>query len=165
MTPMELGSAIEVRLAAFDEAPSIAAVLRDAFVEFEPLYTPAAFAATTPTADQIRSRWDEGPVWVALASGALVGTVAAVPREEFLYVRSMGILPSARGRGIGTRMLQLVEGFARGRRLGSMCLSTTPFLLQAIRRYERFGFVRSDDGPFDLFGTPLFTMVKCLRSA
>jgi len=30
--------------------------------------------------------------------------------------------------------------------------------------YERFGFERTDDGPFDLFGTPLFTMVEPLAS-
>jgi hypothetical protein len=41
-----------------------------------------------------------------------------------------------------------------------MVLSTTPFLTAAISLYERFGFSRSIDGPHDLYGTPLFTMVK-----
>jgi hypothetical protein len=36
---------------------------------------PAAFQATTPTADQIRSRLDEGPIWVAEQAGAVVGTI------------------------------------------------------------------------------------------
>jgi hypothetical protein len=41
-----------------------------------------------------------------------------------------------------------------------MYLSATPFLLRAIQFYENFGFARSAEGPHDLFGTPLFTMVK-----
>jgi hypothetical protein len=43
-----------------------------------------------------------------------------------------------------------------------MRLHTTPFLSRAIRCYERFGFVRSQDPPSNLFGTPLFTMEKQL---
>ena len=54
-----------IRRAVADEAPIITRLLYKAFVEFEALYTPAAFAATTPTADQIQKRWSEGPVWVA----------------------------------------------------------------------------------------------------
>jgi short-subunit dehydrogenase len=40
-------------------------------------------------------------------------------------------------------------------------LSTTP-LTRAISLYEQYGFRRSDEGPNNLFGTPLFTMVKVL---
>jgi len=50
----------QIRIATIEEAESIAAVLREAFMEFEPAYTPEAFAATTPTSDQPRARWDEG---------------------------------------------------------------------------------------------------------
>jgi len=35
-------------------------------------------------------------------------------------------------------------------------------LSRAIRVYESFGFRRTEDGPQDLFGTPLFTMEKAL---
>jgi len=56
---------ILIRHALRDESPMIARVLYQAFVEFEAQYTPAAFAVTTPTSDQIQKRWSEGPVWVA----------------------------------------------------------------------------------------------------
>ena len=155
---------IEIRLAAVDEAPFLESLLRQSFLEYEALYTPEAFAATTPSATQIRSRWAEGPVWLALRAGERVGTVAAVPRGASLHVRSMGIVPSARGRGIGVLLLEQVEQFARLRGFERMDLSTTPFLLQAIRRYERFGFVRTAAGPHELWGTPLFTMEKSLSA-
>jgi len=44
-----------------------------------------------------------------------------------------------------------------------MLLSTTPFLDDAIRLYQRFGFERIREGPHDLAGTPLFTMEKAVR--
>ncbi len=154
-----------IRHAVRNEAAVIASVLYQAFVEFEPLYIPAAFAATTPTSDQIQKRWDEGPVWVAAQRGKLVGTISAVPKSAGLYIRSMALLPSVRGSGIGYSLLQSVEQFAIVRGYRRMFLSTTPFLHGAIRLYERFGFQRNNDGPHELFGTPLFTMVKLLEPA
>ncbi|HYP19476.1 MAG TPA: GNAT family N-acetyltransferase [Chloroflexia bacterium] len=154
---------IQVRTAVPEDAPAIAAVLVAAFAEYEPAYTPQALAATTPTSEQIRPRFDEGPVWVALLDGAIVGTVSAVPKGERLYVRSMGVLPTARGHGIGGLLLRHIESFAAEGGYKSLFLSTTPFLAGAIALYERFGFRRSSEGPHDLFGTPLFTMVKDLE--
>ena len=157
-------SAIDVlfRNAVIDDAPAIASLLRQAFIEYKPLYSPAGFAATTPSSDQIRERWSEGPVWVALQNEDIVGTVAAVPKSSGLYVRSMAVLPVARGQGIATQLLKEIENFAINHHHIRLFLSTTPFLKEAIRLYERFGFQRSDEGKSDLFGTPLFTMVKPL---
>jgi GNAT superfamily N-acetyltransferase len=159
----ERQSDVQIRLALADEAVSIASVLYQSFVEYEPFYTPEAFAATTPTADQLRERWREGPVWVAVQNDTIIGTVAVVPKGEALYIRSMAILPTARGQGIGRLLLHEVERFANERRCRRLFLSTTPFLRRAIRLYEQFGFQRSSDGPHELFGTPLFTMVKSLK--
>ena len=155
-------SQTQIRIAAASEATQIASVLRQAFVEYESLYTAQAFAATTPSARQIEQRWDEGPVWVAALAGEIVGTVAAVSKREGLYVRSMALLPASRGKAIGWSLLEDVERFAYAQGCPCLFLSTTPFLLRAIRLYERFGFRRSAEGPQELFGTALFTMVKLL---
>jgi GNAT superfamily N-acetyltransferase len=123
-------------------------------------YTPTAYAATTPGADEVRRRFGEGPAWVAVEGDAVVGTVSAVPKRESLYVRSMAVLPAARGHGAGRRLLQEVEAFAAEEGFRSMVLSTTPFLAEAIRLYERCGFARTGEGPHDLAGTPLLTMAR-----
>ena len=154
-----------VRRAVVDEAPIIARVLYQAFVEFEAQYTPAAFAATTPTSAEIRERWREGPVWVAAQDDQLVGTISAIPKSEGLYIRSMAVLSSHRGHGIGHLLLQAVEQFAIAQGFQCMFLSTTPFLAGAIGLYEQFGFQQTDDAPHELFGTSLFSMVKRLEPA
>jgi GNAT superfamily N-acetyltransferase len=153
-------SEIRIRRAVADDAPSVASVLRESFEEYEHLYTREGFDATTPACAEVSGRIEEGPVWVALVDGTVVGTVSAVPRGESLYVRGMGLAPAARGRGIGELLLRRVEEFASEHGFGRLFLSTTPFLSRAIRLYERHGFERTDEGPDNLFGTPLFTMEK-----
>ena len=150
---------MHVRLASPDDAGPIAAVLLAAFRGFEPLYTPQGFRATTPTADEITRRFAEGPSWIAVDGPEAVGTVSAVERAGEIYLRSMAVLPSARGRGIATQLLQTVEAFAVSRRARRLTLSTTPFLTDAIRLYAQAGFRRTSS-PLDLYGTPLFGMVK-----
>jgi putative acetyltransferase len=156
---------IHIRMAEATEAAAIASVLSQSFVEHQTSYTPAAFAATTPTAAEIRRRLHEGPVWVACHRDAIIGTVSVVPKGEACYVRSMAVLPAARGHGIGRLLLQHVEQFAAAQGYKYLLLSTTPFLTRAIRLYEQVGFRRSTDGPHDLFGTALFTMLKPVARA
>lgn len=156
-------SDIYIRKALPGDAALISSVMLASFMEYVSLYTPEAFAATTPTGDQIRGRMGEGPAWVAVANHAIVGTVAAVGNGEGLYIRGMAVRPIARGKGIGELLMERVERFALENGHRRMWLSTTPFLDRAIRLYERLGFRRSDEGPKELYGTPLFTMVKELE--
>jgi ribosomal protein S18 acetylase RimI-like enzyme len=153
---------VRIRTAVPEDAGAISSLLREAFVEFEPLYTPGGFAATTPAAAEIAERWAEGPVWVAEMDERMVGTVAAVVKEDGVYLRSMAVLPSTRGVGAGRLLLQTVQEFAIARQASRMFLSTTPFLTAAIRLYESAGFVRTGEPPAELLGTPLITMARPL---
>ncbi|HYK97140.1 MAG TPA: GNAT family N-acetyltransferase [Candidatus Acidoferrales bacterium] len=150
-----------IRRASAADVEQVADVLRCAFAEYERLYTRAGYAATTPDAAQLRARWDEGPVWVA-GDGGIVATVAAVPRESGVYVRSMAVRPEARGSGAGRALMRELERYAIGERAPRMYLSSTPFLYDAIRLYEALGFRRTGEPPHDLGGTPLITLEKRL---
>ena len=151
---------MRIRMATEDDAPAIASTLYRAFLEFEPLYTPEAFATTIYSPDQIRLRLSEGPIWVVAQDGMVIGTVSVTPRGDALYIRGMAVDPAARGGGIGRELMKRVEEYATESGFRRMCLSTTPFLGGAIRLYESCGFVRNGEGPDHLFGTPLFTMEK-----
>jgi GNAT superfamily N-acetyltransferase len=153
---------IEVRLATPDDLPSLASLIYDSFVEYRSSYTDEGFVATTPASDQLLQRMNEGPIWVATKDDALLGTVSVVARGEDLYIRGMAVSPQARGLGLGALLLTTTEDFALAQGHKRLTLSTTPFLNQAIRLYERYGFQRTADGPHDLYGTPLFTMIKDL---
>jgi putative acetyltransferase len=152
-----------IRLAMEHDAEAISATLQAAFAEFEILYTPAAFSATTPTTDQIAERFAEGPIWIADLADTILGTVATVPQGTELYIRSMAVRPEARGSGIGARLLNTVEAFATAHGYRRLLLNTAPFLLAAVQLYERHGFRYTGERP-DLFGTQLLTMAKDVRT-
>jgi len=159
-------SAIDVylRKATVQDAPSIASVLQQAFAEYELLYTERGYATTTPGGDEVVARMGQGPVWVAVYREQVVGTGSVVPKPEGIYIRGMAVIPSGRGLGIGCRLLDETQRFALAQGSARLFLSTTPFLDRAIRLYEAFGFRRTNDGPHDLFGTPLYTMEKAIPS-
>jgi len=158
-------SPLRLRRARAGDEIAISSVLLEAFREYLPQYTPAGFAATTPSPSEVLQRMEEGPVWVAMIEPDIVGTVSAVLRgERALYIRGMAVLPEARGLQIGNLLFELIEEHAKENGCTKLVLSTTPFLDRAIRLYERLGFVRTDEGPDDLHGTPLFTMEKVLES-
>ena len=162
---MEGTTPLEIRRADPHDAQAIAEVLHASFVEFKHLYTEGGFAATAVNVEEVVVRMREGPVWVALLGGAVIGTVAAVVKDESVYIRGMAVLPGTRRTGIGVRLLEQVEKWASSERCKRLFLSTTPLLSAAIRLYERYGFRRTDAGLQDLFGTPLFTMEKLVSTS
>jgi ribosomal protein S18 acetylase RimI-like enzyme len=152
---------VHLRRAHRGDEITISSVLLEAFREYSPQYTPAGFAATTPTPAEVLVRLEDGPVWLAVIESEVVGTVSAALREEnVLYIRGMAVLPQARGLRIGNLLFKLIEEYAKEKGCTKLVLSTTPFLDRAIRLYEGLGFVRTSEGPHDLYGTPLFTMEK-----
>jgi GNAT superfamily N-acetyltransferase len=161
----EVSARVRIRRASPEDARAVASVLYESFAEYQPAYTPEGFALTVSTPERVRDRLKEEPVWVALEGGRIVGTVGATPKGEALYVRSMAVVPAARGRRVGRGLMECVEEFAVSQGFKRMFLSTTPFLTRAIKLYERCGFRRSPEAPHDLSGTPLLTMVKHLGTS
>ena len=148
---------ITLRLADASDAEAIASVLLRAFVEYQPLYTPKGFAATTPSADEVLSRMREGPIWVAVIASAVVATASAVIKQDSLYIRGMAVLPDVRDLRMGEMLLTRIEAFAFAQGCKRLFLSTTPFLQRAIKLYERHGFQRISDPPHVYLARP------CLR--
>ena len=108
------------------------------------------------------ARLQRGVTWIAVIRDQCVGTVAGHAINDEWRVRSMAVLPSCQGQGAGQLLLQSVEEYARAAGFRSLTLSTTPFLHQAIRLYEKMGFKFQKEGPHQLFGTPLLRMRKVL---
>ena len=154
--PME--GALLLRRAGPADAGAIARTLEAAFRPLASRYTPAAYAATVPPAGAIRARLRAAASWVAVAGGDVVGTVTARPTPAGVYVQSMAVVPAARGRGVGGRLMAEAVRFAEAQGAARLYLATTPFLHEAIRLYQARGFAFVPEGPHDLHGTPLRTM-------
>jgi len=150
-----------LRRATASDAEAVSSLLRRAFQEFEPLYTPEAFVATVQLKSGILRRLEEGPLWVAENDCGVMGTVAAVRAADSLMVRGMAVDPRARGQRIGKSLLDLTEDFAGGNGFGRISLYTTAFLESAIRLYQSAGFEFTGEKT-NPDGTELLRMLKVL---
>jgi GNAT superfamily N-acetyltransferase len=157
---------IEYRLAKPEESEAISELLLESFGLFEADYTPGAFEYTTPNTDAVRGRFDEGPIWVATDQDTIIGTVSGLPESDRFYIRSMVVRPDAQGLGLGQRLLEISEGFAREKGFERVYLYTTHVLPNARRLYEKNGFYVLRETPaeewFDMAG---LEMEKDLKTA
>jgi len=153
----------EIRLAKPGDETAIARVLFEAFSRFRNDYTPESFAIVTPSADEVATRFDEGPMWIAENEGEIVATVSVLPEPEWLYIRSMAVSPAAQGLGIAHRLLDVIEEYAYREGFEKLFLYTTYFSKGAIELYEKHGFAHvRDTTAEEWFGTPGLAMEKSL---
>jgi GNAT superfamily N-acetyltransferase len=156
---------VAVRLAEMGDAAAISTVLMDSFGQYREHYTPEAFAIVTPPPAEVEGRFTEGPQWVAEVGGEIVGTVGVTHEPEGLYIRSLGVIPGAQGRGIAYKLMAAIDGHARERGFDRIFLYTTYFVPAAPRLYEKCGFkwVR-DTAAEEWYGTAGLEMEKFIGS-
>ena len=151
-----------LRTATIEDAIQISALLKIAFASYKHLYTEEAFNATTPGVEEVQERLAAGPCWVYETDTLIIGTLSGKIKPAGIYLYGMAVHPQFRNHKTAWRLLEMASAYARDQSVTCLYLSTTPFLNEAIRLYEKFGFVKTDLPPFDLYGTPLFTMEKTL---
>lgn len=83
---------------------------------------------------------DETPAWAVERDGETVGCVALEVYEANGFLRSLAVAPSARGDGLGSRLVEVVEDAARDLGLEAVYLLTTT----AERFFEARGYRRID---------------------
>jgi ribosomal protein S18 acetylase RimI-like enzyme len=98
---------------------------------------------------------------VAEQNGSIVGSVLLYPPAADSYasvaistsypeVRFLAVLPQVRGQGIGTALMQECERRAREAGAKAIGLHTMEVMRDAIRMYERLGYVRTPETDFRL---------------
>lgn len=153
--------AVHVRLAEHDDAAAISQVICDAFGRFREYYTPEAFEVVASTPDEILSRFDQGPQWVAELDARVVGTVSVTVENGDLYVRSMAVAPQAQGRGVAHKLLDAIDEYAVSTMHDRIFLYTTYFTPGAKELYSSHGYAWVRDTPAEeWYGVPGLEMEK-----
>ena len=94
--------------------------------------------------------------WIAEVDGEPVGCVFCVKKEDRIaQLRLLLVEPSARGMGIGTRLVEECIRFARRVGYEQMMLWTNDILKEARRIYERTGFQLREEQRHHSFGHDL----------
>lgn len=131
---------VRIRFAEPGDEETISSLIFEAFAPFREYYTKDAFDYTAASADRIRERFAEGPIWLAYIGDEPVGTVSGLPEDERFYIRSMAVSPAAQRGGIGQRLLDALEAFALEAGYTKLYLYTTHVLPGAKRLYAKNGF-------------------------
>ncbi len=163
MSRPERASQLEIRLAVPGDEAVIAELISAAFGPFRDQYTPDAFEYTAATAERIRERFDEGPMWLVFDGENAVGTVSGLPEPDRFYVRSMAVRPEGQGKGVGQLLLNTLEGYARETGYEVVYLYTTFVLPGARPLYEKNGYyVTRETPPEEWFGMGGIEMEKSI---
>jgi DNA-binding MarR family transcriptional regulator/GNAT superfamily N-acetyltransferase len=97
-----------------------------------------------------------GDAWIAEVDGEPAGCVFCVPKDERVaQLRLLLVEPSARGLGIGGRLVEECVRYARQRGHEELVLWTNDVLASARRIYQRAGFELVEEGPHHSFGHDL----------
>lgn len=100
---------------------------------------------------------DREAAWIAEVDGERAGCVGLVADDEpdTARLRVLLVTPAARGRGIGTRLVDECLAFARRSGYRRVVLWTTDGLVAARRIYQAAGFTLTEQEPLHRFGHDL----------
>ena len=161
--PMPAEEILSIRIATSDDAPGILDCLRSAFAPHQSQYTPGAFAATVLTPATLAVRMSGMRILVAVDGlEGVVGTIAfTIERTGTGHIRGMAVRAPWQGREVADRLLGDAEYQLRSSGCARVSLDTTAPLQQAIRFYEKHGFVATGRRR-DFYGMDLFEYAKDL---
>ena len=131
----------EVRIEAVgpDRAEDVLAATRAAFEEYRDVLDPPS-GATTESLDDVRAGIAEGGALLAWLDGRVVGTGRYRKRDGWLYAERVGVLPQARGSGVGVALMAAIEDAARAHGCNEVRLATRAALWRNLRFYEGLGY-------------------------
>ena len=83
-----------------------------------------------------------GTLWAAEADGRVVGMIATIPHEDAWEICRVYVDPSLHGGGLGHRLLDVAEQYARDAGAVRLVLWSDTRFERAHRFYEKRGYVR-----------------------
>ena len=135
-----MSDTVVLRAANTTDAPTIAATIAAAFMQYRGKLVPES-SAFRETPEAIITQLAAGSsVIVAERNGTMIGCVVAEVLEGDLYFGRLAVLPEARGLGLAKRLIGAVEDEARARGLPGVRLGVRVALEANQRLFNALGY-------------------------
>ncbi len=130
---------ITVRTATADDASTIVTIMHAAFLEYQGVLDPPS-GVHNEGVETVHTKMERAQWFIAFADERAVGCVMAEPRDEYMYLGRLAVLPAQRGRGIGHLLITRVEAYARELGFTRVRLGVRTALPAMRAAYERRGY-------------------------
>jgi GNAT superfamily N-acetyltransferase len=94
-----------------------------------------------PMVADFASQIDSDQVCIARCKGVFAGFVVFYPKEDFLHLENVAVMPSYLGKGIGKKLIEYVEQTARDKCLNAVELYTNEAMIDNLLIYPKLGYV------------------------
>lgn len=116
-------------------------------------------------AELLARKAQDETLFLAVESGQLIGCAFAKVKVDCVYVGKVAVKPGRQGQGIGRRLMQAVEHFARQTGRPVLELETRIELVENHQTFAALGFVRTAEHAHEGYARPTYiTMHKPLRA-
>ncbi len=131
-------SDIKIRRATQQDAPAFASCIDAAYSIY------ASRINDLPAVSEgIAADVENHLVWVAVSGTSIAGGVVLILTVDFALLANIAVDPKWSGKGLGRRLMELVETECRKTGIREMRLSTHVQMPENIRFYERLGWRQS----------------------
>lgn len=101
--------------------------------------------------EKIQSELENGVIWeLFYENDEPVGYLVCEPKEERMYLSKIYLKASVRGKGYGKVLLNHAINSAKEHSKNALYLNVNKYNTASIEFYERNGFVKIDEGVFDI---------------
>ncbi|PYI07093.1 acyl-CoA N-acyltransferase [Aspergillus sclerotiicarbonarius CBS 121057] len=129
----------DIRLATHDDQQTIEEIIQESFS----IYIPLINRKPQPMLDDYGALIKDGHVYVIERDGETKGTVMLVPETDSMLVDNIAVAESARGTGLGRKMLEFADEAARRAGYHTVQLHTNEMMVENIAIYTRLGYVET----------------------
>lgn len=134
-------SLFQVRLANYDDIPSIMNITREAFVKYRELAGTEHLAALEESYNDVKHDIDTKVVLLALSDGEPVGSVRVeIFPDHTAYLSRFGVKVTSQNNGIGKSIMNLVDRIMIKKGVKQISLHTGAKITSLVRFYYGRGF-------------------------
>ena len=137
----DYSSLFEVRLATYDDIPSILDITHEAFVKYAELAGLNHIAALDETYEDVKKDIDTKIVLIAFSDNVPVGSVRVeIFDDNTAYLSRFGVKVTSQNNGIGKSIMNLVDRIMVKKGVKEIALDTGSKITSLVRFYYGRGF-------------------------